>query len=147
MRSLVRCVLIWLMALAMPVQGIAAVGMQHCASTHERMHATAVAAMPSDHHEHSHVATSDVDAHTAATPQHGTSAAGSDDAGLAKTHAALDAGTCSACAACCAALGLPSSTVQVPVAPMTAMVPQCPVPEVASFVTGSLDRPPSPILA
>lgn len=114
-----RFVLLWLLALALPVQGLASAAMLHCAASHERMHgvrsdagllADAVVAQPgldaaTQHvaHEHGHEATATAnDAHDVKLGNH---------AGDPLT----DQGkySCSACAACCSACVLSGSVPSV----------------------------------
>ena len=112
-----RFVLLWLLALALPVQGLASAAMLHCAGSHERMHglqgdaglvagAGAVAARLS----------LDVATHHGAHDHgHATMAAANDghdlDLGRNAGDPLTDQGkySCSACAACCSACALSSS--------------------------------------
>lgn len=110
-----RFVLLWLLALALPVQGLASAAMLHCASSHELMHALqgdaglvagAVGARVS----------ADVATHHGAHDHgHPTMAAAQDghdlDLGRNAGDPLTDQGTysCSACAACCSACALSSS--------------------------------------
>lgn len=141
MRALVRCLLIWLMALAVPLQGMAAASLRHCMPAHERTHGDG---------------TPHAEGHAHAGPSHGLHAADSAADSAAGTgqdaapHQAADgfkAGKCSACAACCVALGLPAPTVQVPVVPADAFIAILRTAAPPSFVPGGLDRPPRPDLA
>lgn len=157
MRSIWRSVFIWLLVLAMPLQGMAALGVQHCAPTHQRIDrpAKAVQAVHQDADRHAH-------RHPHQRPhqhphQHARGQAGSaaepaavDASALPGTADALNAGhanspvdaQCSACAACCAALGLPNRALDLPA---LAVGPRLAPPRMAavpSFVPGGLDRPP-----
>ena len=110
-----RFVLLWLLALALPVQGLASAAMLHCAGSHERMHALqgdaglvagAVGARVS-----ADVATH----HGAHDDGHPTMAAAQDghdlDPGRKAGDPLADQGkySCSACAACCSAFALSGS--------------------------------------
>ena len=158
MGQLLRTVLIWLVALAIPAQGMAAVAMLHCGPG---QHPAASAAQPKVHAQpgslglapansaaHSHASHHAVDVDvvgdtgqyaalpdTVDTALNGKAPAASKAAGSAHQK-------CSACASCCAGLALPS----------TAVVPQAidPVREVtmlpwswpASIVIDGPERPP-----
>ncbi len=145
MHPLVRCLLIWLMALAVPLQGVAAASLQHCLPAHvpEQASGAQHAEGPShDVHAHAH---HPVD-HAAAS---GTASRKADPHKADPHNAAgtLKAGKCSACAACCVALGLPAQAVQVPVVPADAFMSRLRVAAHFSFVPAGLDRPPRPHLA
>lgn len=146
MRFSVRSLLIWLMVLAVPVQAIAASGMQHCGPAHQLMQAGLTAASSSDEHDetqdgapHEHVqaATVSVDLQTADDVS---------DAALKATALGNDY-TCSACANCCSAVGLPSAVVLLPEPPIAAHASAPPAAALFSFVPGGLDRPPRTFLA
>lgn len=133
MRSVWRHLLLVLLAVALPVQAFAAAGAVHCARMHERMHAAA-AASAHDHHAmaHSHHEMSADDASTTGEPDEASP---------------LHAFKCSACAACCVAVGLPAATPTLPAAPAAAHPPVLPAIAIAAFVTGGLERPPRTDLA
>lgn len=134
MRVLARCLLIWLMTLAVPLQGVAAASLRHYLPSHERtgtLHASG----------HSHAGPSH--SHHAAD----SSAGAAHDAGPDKTADGYKAGKCSACAACCVALGLPAPAMQVPVVPADAFTAILRTAAPPSFVPGGLDRPPRRPLA
>jgi hypothetical protein len=135
--------MIWLLLLALPLQGFAAATMIHCGPNHHRMLATATLA----HGE---------------APGHGASAAHAHphQMALADDHAAAkssDAGSdapsvqqldklmkfkCSACAACCMGAALPTAAMAFePFVPL--MTPDSFVPtRHIGFVTDGPDRPP-----
>ena len=135
MRSLLRLMLLCLMAVALPVQGFAATGTVHCATMHERMQVAALHHQDdgADHH------------HAQAASQHDRSSAdtGPDD-GAARAGGVFK---CSACAACCVGLGLPASTIRVPQGPAEGLSPQPVQRSVAPFLTGGPERPPRTVLA
>jgi hypothetical protein len=135
MRSLFRLLLLWLMVLALPVQGFAAAAGQHCATMHERMQLTG-----SPHHEaadaaHPHAGVDAAHAHAEA-PAH--------DPADATAQGGL---TCSACAACCAAVGLPANAPGLPAPPHGGVQPQALESAATAFLTGGLERPPRTVLA
>lgn len=122
-----RSFLLWLVVLAVPLQGLAAATMLNCTATHG---AEAAAAGHDDHDDHDH----DHD-HAAMAAVHDDPAA---DAGA--VHAADH--KCSACAACHASIGLP---VALPELPAIDAVQAHPVPRASGgepFLTGGLERPP-----
>lgn len=134
MRVLLRWLLTALVALAIPVQGIAAVRMLHCAAGHERPQATRTVAHDHAGHDAHHGAPHGADTNLAMADGHAP--APDDD------HA-LPGGTgCSACATCCAGMGLPAAEVR-----LGGTAPEAPVADlradaVPPFLTGGLDRPP-----
>ncbi len=126
-----RAVLSWLLALALPMQGVAAATMLHCAEARTpAVHARAAdLSMASASHHHHHRVMSAV------------AASAKTDTQIASTEA-----KCSVCAACCLATALPvamrSFDATVPAesfAPVMARVD--PV-----FLTGGPERPPRPLL-
>lgn len=146
MHSLLRRVMVWLMVLAMPVQGIAAVTLQHCGPTHERMQAGLSAPRVDDGHSHDHAAAQPlvvaVDAVDAGSVDE------ADRTALPDSAVSPDAtASCSACATCCSALCIPASTVRVAEPPVRSALVQRPAAGAESFVPAGLDRPPRPILA
>lgn len=143
MRSLWRLLLLVLLAVALPVQAFAAAGAVHCARMHERMHAAAVRASQDQHAHHGTAgAHHDMSADGLSTGHASASPAGEPEEG-----SPLHAFKCSACAACCVAMGLPAATLRLPSAPVAAERPSLPAIAIAAFVTGGLDRPPRTDLA
>jgi Flp pilus assembly protein TadB len=147
MRSLLRSWLVWLMVLALPLQGLAGTALQHCATAPRQVaHDLVSQAMHSEHlqmqeqpHQHQHQ-------HAAAGPghDHGPAADRSSaaHADLASAHAAGGNHHCSACAACCSVMGMP--TWATPLAAPTIVLTAAALPRVVvdSFVPAGLDRPP-----
>ena len=143
MRRVIWPFVIWLLALAVPTQGLAAATMLHCAP------AGGGAAGTAAHGSHDHAGS--------APHHHGSAAA--DDAHSHAGHpaAAADHGAsgdtpspgvhkCSACAACSVGLGLPSAAYVTPgAAAATAVLPAPAAPHVAFFTSGP-DRPPRALL-
>lgn len=111
MNRVVRAVLVWVIVLAMPVQGMAASLMLFCGPSHARMvqglraDAAAVPAAQADgvaHHRHAH-------AHDPAPTGQATPQPAAPDAHHGHLAQAADGSvSCSACAACCAAMALPA---------------------------------------
>jgi hypothetical protein len=128
--SLLRPLLVWLMVLALPLQGLAAATMLNCATAH----GAAVVAHddPAQAHDHDHGHD-----HMAMTAAHG------DATGDAPT---LDH-KCSACAACHASLGLPAALPVLPDFDVTEVHGPVSASGVSPFLTGGLERPPRSALA
>lgn len=148
-----RIVLMWLMALAVPIQGYAAAAMFGCGPGHHSAMALMgiMATAPALHglqeqqpgHDdsaevgsaHSHA---DADDSAAAAPVPGLKAPG--------TTSKTTKGGCSPCASCCVVAALPTSAVTFqPVPPVDFFVPFAPH-SVAVFLTEGLERPPRFIL-
>jgi hypothetical protein len=127
MQRWLRLVLVWLIAVALPVQGMAGAAMAHCGQSHERMHA---AQAGGHHHDaegdaaapHHHEVTTD-----AATPDQIT------DLGQYK---------CSSCASCCSAIALLASMPDVPTPALAPTVFATAVVGVDAFTSDGPDRPP-----
>jgi hypothetical protein len=144
MPALVRSLLIWLMVLALPSQGLAASVMQHCAPVNPPVHSGAAIALSMDGHDHVHA--DELPGDDLAQQAHGSEGLTTDGANLAQGKAA-GAGKCSACAACCPAVGMPPSMNPIPTPPAQTPALQLPFIAVDSFVPGGLDRPPRNFLA
>jgi len=143
MRLIWRSVLTWLLVLAMPVQGMAAIGMQHCAPAQEHMHPGGVAASVAHGHGNGHERQYPAAANDAAPAASNEAPAPE----LAHSTAAVSSGftgdaKCSACAACCPALGLPNRALHLPALPSAASLAPLPMAAVPSFIPAGLDRPP-----
>jgi hypothetical protein len=145
MRLSLRSLLIWLMVLAMPIQAVAAAGMQHCGAVHRLMQVVPTAAVALDGHDPVHEATPHQHADAAGLDIE-MSAGDPSDAGLNST-ALGDDYTCSACANCCSAVALPASLVRLPAPSIEAHAAALPATNVVSFMSGGIDRPPRTFLA
>jgi hypothetical protein len=157
MGSAWRSLLTWLLVLAMPLQGLAAIGVQHCAPTHRHADQPAMAVQAvvqdADRHAHRHMHQSvHQPAHQPARGHAGPAAEPTavDPSALPGAAHALNAGhasssvdaKCSACAACCVALGLPDRVPDLPaLADRPGLAPSA-MAALTSFVPGGLDRPP-----
>jgi hypothetical protein len=146
-RTLVLCVL----ALALPMQGLAAATMQHCGSNHHAR--TAAAPKVHDHAAHGHA---DHQGHGAMTADHHHAAPGTTDVaadtGDDQVSNYLNASSvvtakCSACASCCSALALPATIAQIAVVQQHASRFPPLALEFGPVVTDSLERPPRSSLA
>lgn len=149
MKRIVRAVLLWVMVIALPVQGMAASLMTFCGPSHELM----MQGGASEHHgkqvPHAH------DGAEAHLPMSAQSGIGHADAALSDGTAEDAAGlfsflgqfSCSACAACCSMMGLPAN-LSLPSQPSSAQsVLAWLAISVQSHLPDGLDRPPRAILA
>ena len=157
MEQLLRTVLIWLVALAIPAQGMAAAAMLHYCPGH---HAASVAQpkvraqpgdlwlAPADAATHSHARHRAVDVDAAGdTGKHAASPDTADTAqGGEATFATKAVGStnqkCSACASCCAGLALPRAAVVPPAIDPVRGVSVLPRSWAASIVIDGPERPP-----
>jgi hypothetical protein len=136
MRPTFRLLLLWLMAVALPLQGFAAAGAQHCVPMHERMQVKEAHHL--GHGDHHHAAAVDADADAQAEVL---------DQPVPESTAKTGAFKCSACAACCVALGLPASAPALPGQPVGGLQLWAPEAAMAAFLTDGLERPPRSVLA
>ena len=157
MGQLLRTVLIWLVALAVPAQGMAAATMLHCGPGHHGAQATqhkvqALAGAPQAaagaYAAHGHVSHPAPDVSSAGDS--GQNASSLDASGAAQTGKAADAvkgaqssyQKCSACASCCAGLALPSTAVMPPTIDPAREVTVLSPSWAASVVVDGPERPP-----
>jgi len=117
-----RIVVIWLLALALPAQGLAAASMALCKPV-----PAAPATASSTEHCHEHAAP--------------VLAEKAEPASAAKAAAASKA-KCSVCAACGVAAALPALALQVPEPPLAAAVFSAVLFTVEKFVAAGPERPP-----
>lgn len=144
MVRMVRTLLIWLLALALPVQGVIAATMVLCgpnhhdqASTVEVTHHADAVHQPHDSPAHPHDAIADTLAEDTASAE----SAPADKF----TQAAIQ--KCSVCASCCSAAAIHDTVPKLPVLePMAADFPTL-ASAVEPFATDGPDRPPRHLLA
>jgi hypothetical protein len=141
MQVWLRLLIVWFVAIALPVQGMAGVTLAHCGSSHERM-GTAMEETPHRHADHD----------AGAAHHHDTD--GADIATLsghpAATQAKAQTGKlsdlakykCSSCASCCAGSALPSATPRMPEPTAASAVFAEDVVTVDAFASDGPDRPP-----
>ena len=98
-----------------------------------------------DGHDHIHAA--EVLAHDRGQAADESEGLTADGVNVAHGKATAGAGKCSACAACCPAVGIPPSLSIVPTPTAETQAPPLPFIDVDSFVPGGLDRPPRTRLA
>lgn len=127
-----RVVFSWVLALAIPVQGYAASTMLACAGGHH--YPPTAAAMAQEGHAHDH----EMAGHDAHENDHGAmTATPSDEHG-----SGFGPSSCSACAACCSLLALPSAAPVVAEPERLAGHGAPPAFTAPAFVTDGPERPP-----
>ena len=150
MERFVRCFVMWLLVLALPVQGFAASTMLHCGAgqhgatqategehqhaSHKHMGARAVSA-GSESMAHDHAAQ--------ASPGHEDSALSppSPLSKLTAKHANV-MGKCSACAACCTVAFLPTNVVAFTAPAPSRLLPVVELTTHTGFIADGPERPP-----
>ena len=143
MRLLFKTLLIWIVMLAIPAQGMAASTMLLCGPSHHRMQ-QALSETEHDAHEHPAPEAMEASQHEHASSQADTSP---HDAKQGGQLAELGKYKCSACASCCSAAAILQA---FPVVATVATVTQAfvsPLSSVFAFVTDGPDRPPRPLFA
>ena len=149
MKRVGRCLFMWLLVFALPVQGFAASTMLFCGAGHHGMVQAANGGL--HHSSHTHRGAQDVaegseshvhDPEAKADSSHGPSAFSP----LSAKHAKV-VGKCNVCAACCSFAVLPTAVIA-----FTAQAPNRALPVVelttnAGFFTDGPDRPPRSPLA
>ena len=148
MGLLIRTLLVWLLVLAVPAQGAAAVTMAFCGPNHHGGSAAASAqqAGPAEllnHHSDGQ-----------STPGHHEMAAQADESDSASASPATSSPgshavkqKCSACASCCSLGAILSPPLAVPAPAVTPTVFSVVVPTVSAFAADGPDRPPRIVLA
>ena len=122
----------WLLAVALPLQGSVAATLRVCGPGHDRMAMAAVVIAEHDHAAHHHDAA--------------VASAHDGDAATQELHKSAQH-KCSACAACCVTATLPAATLRFEAA-VDAMAPPTPVfLSSVAFLTDGPDRPPRLLLA
>ena len=149
MLRVLRFMLMWLLALAIPVQGFAAASMLGCGTGHHgaaggHSHALGMHQHAIDTPQHSYGVEGDEMAH-AIHHQHAVGIQG--DTHKAHAGTTSSKAPCSACASCCTSAALPATPVvfEAMHAP-DAFVLLAPH-RVASFISGGPERPPRSVLA
>lgn len=141
MQVWLKLLIVWFIAIALPVQGMAGGTMAHYGSSHERMGA-AMEATQHRHADHDAGAALHHDANSAdvATP------AGHDTATQANAQPGklsdLAQYKCSSCASCCAGSALPSAMPRLPQANAAPAVFAEELVNVDAFASDGPDRPP-----
>jgi len=147
-RSFWRILLIWLTVLALPIQGVAAVGGMHCAP------ATAPAGDQAAFEQFRASDQSTAHHSQATSAEPGTDATGHVQADASQTHptsfaakASTPGQTCSACAACCAGAMMPSTVIELACPDLSVEPAIAGGAEPTSFVVSGPERPPRQVLA
>ena len=144
-----RITLMWLIALAVPVQGSAAVLMFGCGPGHHGGLGASQMAMADEHTQdadrHSHEAAADeVESH------HHDGGIAHDHSHSLKMHGTAQKvakGNCTPCASCCVVAALPATVIQFEPVPLVDVFVLSVQSGVSSFLAGGLERPPRPFLA
>jgi hypothetical protein len=150
MQLWLRLLIVWFIALALPVQGIAGVTMVNCGQSHERLGAARAAMAEPGSHRHA-------EREAGAAHHHLAAAAHSEDHAGHATVAPADAPsdhvvqsgehTCSSCASCCAGAALPSLALRLPDPVCAPTVFAETMVSVDTFASDGPDRPPRCVLA
>lgn len=149
MSRALRIVLMWLIALAVPVQGSASVTMFGCGPAHHggtgsSQMATAVErTQGADHHSHEAV-TEEVESqdHDGGVPHDGSHSV--------KTHGTAQQvakGNCTPCASCCVIAALPATVILFEPVPLVDSFVLAAQSCASSFFADGLERPPRTFLA
>lgn len=139
-----RTLLIWLLALALPAQGVMAATMVFCGPDHRDQASAAVAAHDAGvAHDAQHF-NSQPDA--AAQDSHAGEAA-ADETAAADKFAQSEMQKCSVCAACCSAAAIHDNVPKLPAVEPAAADFAAVAPAIAHFASDGPDRPPRHILA
>jgi hypothetical protein len=145
MHKFARLLLLWIIAIALPVQGVFAGSLQHCIGGE---HQVALADGASSSHPHDQA--SDSDEHGGGHAMHSHAAlhphvhqTGSSDS----HHTAGLKGSCSACAACCGTTAPPPAAIVLVPQLVDHAVPSFVSFAVVTFVTDGPERPPRITLA
>lgn len=138
MSLVVRVLLVWLLALAIPAQGAVAAAMRCCGPDHHQGQAVGA----DEGHAHGHAMDAGHDHGAPVDP------GDPDISGDADPHATtLKAGKCSACSSCCTATGLPSRSAVLQTVPFDEVLVAFVGTPALEFITSGPERPPRPSLA
>ena len=151
MTALVRILVVWLLALALPVQGFAAATMSHCAGGHHDS-AAAVTAGGHDHSMHMHASDAvggmpDMASHDGSAPSVSSVEIDKASSPAATKHPKVALSKCSACAVCCSVAYLPTAVLAFPPSVPVELPAIFQSPAPAAFFTDGPDRPPRLLLA
>ena len=156
MGLLIRTLLIWLLVLAVPAQGVAATTMAFCSPQHHggSPFAQAQSAAPDRDAQPCGHAAAAVQNHDQdlSNDQAQAAAAADADSSVASGSKASDEGKqanthkCSACATCCSVSAMLASLLDVASPVFTSTVFSTVVPSVDAFAADGPERPPRPVL-
>jgi len=139
MRLRFMFLMVWLVALALPVQAIASATMAHCGQSHQRMHTAQADSHRQVSPGHDHVGHDGASQH-----QHDAAEAAASGHDVAQADNFTDLGTykCSACASCCSVCALLSTMPQLAAPEFMPAVFAAVVLAVDPFAADGLERPP-----
>jgi hypothetical protein len=140
----VRALLVWLVVLAVPLQGAAAASMAFCGATHHGG-GPALAAVSTSAFEHTHHGGADLEHHFDADVS-SKAVIADDGSSMSKAGQAVDQ-TCSVCASCCSSGAMLATLPVVPATESAPTVFTTVVPTVDAFAADGPDRPPRGVLA
>lgn len=143
MRVWLRAFLVWVMVVALPVQGAAVSLMQACGPSHARMSTGLDPRGPEAGPAHAHLAVSPHPAAMANALEPPATLMHDEGPGMSAT---AGSSSCSACAACCSALALPIDAVLPGHPEPVHLRSWSPPPLVQSHLPDALDRPPRAVL-
>ena len=143
MWRVVRLALTWLLALALPLQGLSAATMTACGfgqHDHAPSHATSA-------HQHDETAAAPTHTHLPDASVH-EGAVLDDNSQIDETSLDTGAGQkCSACASCCTGATVPSEVLSFDAVKLTASFAHLDTRTIVAYVTEGLERPPRSVLA
>jgi hypothetical protein len=143
MFRMVRMLLIWLLAFALPAQGVIAATMVFCGPNHHDRAAAAAVGHDVDAAHQAHDLTAHSH-HEAADKQAENTA--SDETATPDKFAPSDMQKCSVCASCCSAAAIHDTVPKLPVLEPVAADFAALAPTVEPFAADGPDRPPRHIL-
>ncbi len=151
MLLLLRALLVWLLIIAVPAQGAAAVTMAFCGPGHNASNVSVgVQSQPTVEHAHHGSDAGQAHEHldVAATPLMADDDTGPvTEAVKVASSGHIDKQKCSACASCCSMAAVPTSVLSVPPPVVAPVVFSTVVPDVDAFAADGPDRPPRIVLA
>ena len=124
MKKLRRLILLWILIMAIPLQGLAMASMMLCATDHHQI--AAEHSPQANEHQHHHDAEHDAD----------------DDAGKTAAHHHASKDKCSSCAACCVGAAMLSSYSDAPVSGPSSEKIELVFSSHLGHISDGLERPP-----
>ena len=150
MLRVLRITLMWLIALAVPIQGSAAVTMFGCGPGHHGGVGSSQVSMADEHaqdiDDHSHATmTEDGESHhhDSGVPHHHSDSLKAHGT----SHKVVTKGSCTPFASCCVVAALPATVIQFEPVPLVDSFVLSVQSGVSSFLADGLERPPRPFLA
>ena len=144
MHQFARLFLLWIIAIALPVQGVFAGSMQHCVGSE---HQVAFEDSSPDAHPHDEALGGDEHSGHHHMHAHAEMHQHADQSGSSHSHHAGLKGSCSACAACCSSTAPPPTTIVLVPQQVEQSVSSFVSFAVVTFVTDGPERPPRITLA